>query len=284
MTRIDAHHHLWELSRRPQGWLDPPEMAPIRRDFTESDYAATAAEAQIGRSVLVQVLPDADETREFLALAARSPIVAAVVGWADLTRPDLADELGALARTPGGDRLRGIRHLVQAEPDPRWLARDDVRAGLRRVAAAGLSYDLLVVPHQLPAAIETVRAVPELHFVLDHLAKPPIASGELEPWAGLIRELAAEPNVTAKLSGLITEADWTGWDAAGLRPYVEVALDAFGPGRLMFGSDWPVSLLAGTLPTWAQTAQTLLADAGLSAAELDLVFQGTARRVYRLAG
>ncbi|MGW5265769.1 amidohydrolase family protein [Microbispora sp. NPDC004025] len=280
---VDAHHHLWELSRRPQTWLDPPRMAPIRRDFTPSDHAAVAAEAGIGSSVLVQVLPDAEETREFLALAARSDTVAAVVGWADLTRPDLAAELAALAASPGGELLRGIRHLVQGEPDPRWLARDDVREGLRQVAAAGLVYDLLVLPHQLPAAIETVRALPELTFVLDHLAKPPVASGELEPWAGLIRELAAEPNVTAKLSGLITEADWDDWDAARLRPYADVALDAFGPGRLMFGSDWPVCLLAGALPLWAETVRALLTDAGLSAAERDAVFRGTAERVYRLS-
>ncbi|MEN3540419.1 amidohydrolase family protein [Microbispora sp. ZYX-F-249] len=281
-TIVDAHHHLWELSRRPQTWLDPPHMAPIRRDFTPSDYAAVAAQARIGSSVLVQVLPDAEETREFLALAARSDTVAAVVGWADLTRPDLAAELAALAAAPGGELLRGIRHLVQGEPDPRWLARDDVREGLRQVAAAGLVYDLLVLPHQLPAAIETVRALPELTFVLDHLAKPPVASGELEPWAALVRELAAEPNVTAKLSGLITEADWDDWDAARLRPYADVALDAFGPGRLMFGSDWPVCLLAGALPLWAETVRALLTDAGLSAAERDAVFRGTAERVYRL--
>ncbi|MEV7805530.1 amidohydrolase family protein [Microbispora sp. NPDC088329] len=279
---VDAHHHLWELSRRPQTWLDPPRMAPIRRDFTPSDYADVAAEARIGRSVLVQVLPDAEETREFLALAARSDTVAAVVGWADLTRPDLSAELAALAAAPGGELLRGIRHLVQGESDPRWLARDDVREGLRQVAAAGLVYDLLVLPHQLPAAIETVRALPELTFVLDHLAKPPVASGELEPWAGLVRELAAEPNVSAKLSGLITEADWDDWDAARLRPYADVALDAFGPGRLMFGSDWPVCLLAGALPLWAETVRALLTDAGLSAAERDVVFRGTAERVYRL--
>ncbi|WP_169985135.1 amidohydrolase [Microbispora sp. H10836] len=279
---VDAHHHLWELSRRPQTWLDPPKMARIRRDFTASDYAAVAAEARIGSSVLVQVLPDAEETREFLALAARSDTVAAVVGWADLTRPDLAAELAALAASPGGELLRGIRHLVQGESDPRWLARDDVREGLRQVAAAGLVYDLLVLPHQLPAAIETVRALPELAFVLDHLAKPPVASGELEPWAGLVRELAAEPNVTAKLSGLITEAAWDDWDAARLRPYADVALDAFGPGRLMFGSDWPVCLLAGALPLWAETVRALLTDAGLSAAERDAVFRGTAERVYRL--
>ncbi|MEU7891176.1 amidohydrolase family protein [Microbispora bryophytorum] len=282
-TRVDAHHHLWDLSRRPQTWLDPPEMAPIHRDFALSDYASATAGTGIGRSVLVQVLPDAEETREFLALAAGSRTVAGVVGWADLTRPDLADELAALAASPGGALLRGIRHLVQGESDPRWLARDDVRRGLRQVAAAGLVYDLLVLPHQLPAAIETVRAVPELTFVLDHLAKPPIASGELDPWAGLIGELAAEPNVTAKLSGLITEAG-DDWDAAALRPYVDVALDAFGPRRLMFGSDWPVCLLAGSLPLWSETVSALLTDAGLTAADHEAVFRTTATRVYRLEG
>ncbi|WP_248963849.1 amidohydrolase family protein [Sphaerisporangium perillae] len=282
MTRIDAHHHIWDLSRRPQTWLHPPEMAPIRQDFTLADHASEAARAGIGRSVLVQVLGDAQETREFLALAEKSDTVAAVVGWADLTRPDLADELAALAASPGGQLLRGIRHLVQGEPDPRWLARDEVREGLGRVAAAGLTYDLLVAPHQLPAAIETVRVVPELGFVLDHLAKPSIASEKLEPWAGLIRELAAEPNVTAKLSGLITEAAWDDWDAEALRPYVDFALDAFGPGRLMFGSDWPVCLLAGSLPAWTETAEALLTDAGLSSDERDAVFHGTATRVYRL--
>ncbi|MEO3859482.1 amidohydrolase family protein [Acrocarpospora sp. B8E8] len=282
MTNIDAHHHLWDLSSRPQPWLTTPEMASLHRDFILSDYAATAAEAQIGGSVLVQVLPDAQETREFLALAARSETVAAVVGWADLTRPDLPDELGALSGSPGGEFLRGIRHLVQGEPDTRWLARDEVRAGLRQVAAAGLVYDLLVLPHQLPAAIETVRALPELSFVLDHLAKPPIASGELQPWADLVRQLAAEPNVAAKLSGVSTEAGRTNWDASVLRPYVEVALDAFGPERLMFGSDWPVCLLAGSLPAWTETARTLLADAGLTPAEQEAVFGGTATRIYHL--
>ncbi|MEU6431234.1 amidohydrolase family protein [Microbispora sp. NPDC046973] len=284
MTYIDAHHHVWDLSRRPQPWLEPPEMAPIRRDFTLSDHASTAARAGIGKSVLVQVLPDAQETREFLASAAETGTVAGVVGWADLTRPDLADELAALAASPGGHLLRGIRHLVQGEPDPRWLTRDEVRRGLRQVAAAGLVYDLLVLPHQLPAAIETVRAVPELNFVLDHLAKPPIASGELEPWAGLIGELAAEPNVTAKLSGLITEATWDDWDAVALKPYTAVALDAFGPERLMFGSDWPVCLLAGSLPTWAETVRELLVHAGLSNAERDAVLGATAARTYRLDG
>nr|WP_062340618.1 amidohydrolase family protein [Herbidospora sakaeratensis] len=278
---VDAHHHLWDLSRRPQDWLTSPEMKILYRDFSPADYAATAAEAGVGRSVLVQVLADAEETREFLRTAAESETIAAVVGWADLTRPDLPEELAALAASPGGGLLRGVRHLVQAEPDPAWVARDDVRAGLRHVASAGLTYDLLVAPHQLPAAIETVRALPDLGFVLDHLAKPAIAAGELRSWEVLLRRLAAEPNVTAKLSGLITEADRERWDAEALRPYVEVAIDAFGPDRLMFGSDWPVCLLAGSLPRWTDTVRTLLAD--LPEGDRQAVFSGTAERVYRLS-
>lgn len=282
MTVIDAHHHLWDLTSRAHDWLTAPEVRPIQRDFSPADYDATAAEAGISRSVLVQVLADADETREFLAVAAASPTIGAVVGWADLTRPDLPKELDALRASPGGDLLRGIRHLVQAEPDPAWLNRDDVREGLRHVGEAGLGYDLLVTPAQLPAAIDTVRALPEVNFVLDHLAKPPIESGRLQPWAGLLGTLAAEPNVTAKLSGMITEAGWTTWDAAALRPYVDVALEAFGPARLMFGSDWPVCLLAGTLPAWTDTARTLLAEAGLPAEDQAEILSGTAARVYRM--
>ncbi|GII32964.1 amidohydrolase family protein [Planotetraspora mira] len=282
MTRIDAHHHIWDLARREQPWLDAAEMAPIRRNFTLTDYARVSAQAEVTRSVLVQVSADAQETREFLALAAASEVVAGVVGWADLTASDLPDELDALASSPGGGLLRGVRHLVQGEPDPRWLSRDDVRRGLRNVAAAGLTYDLLTLPHQLPAAIETVRALPELSFVLDHLSKPPIATGELEPWAGWIRELADLPNVTCKLSGMITEAEWDGWNVSGLSPYADVVLDAFGSERIMFGSDWPVCLLAGAYTDWADAAETLLITAGLSATERDAVFHGTAARVYQL--
>ncbi|WP_066367323.1 amidohydrolase family protein [Herbidospora mongoliensis] len=279
---IDAHHHLWDLSARPQDWLETPHLRPIFRDFSPSDYAATSAEAGIDRSVLVQVLADAQETREFLALAARSDTIGAVVGWADLTRPDLPGELDALRASPGGEFLRSIRHLVQAEPDPDWLRRKDVRRGLRHVGAAGLTYDLLVAPHQLSAAIETVRALPGVNFVLDHLGKPPISAGRSQLWAALLTRLAAEPNVTAKLSGIITEADWNTWDAAVLGPYVDVALEAFGPRRLMFGSDWPVCLLAGTLPVWTETVKTLLKGAGLPAAEQAEIFSGTATRVYRI--
>ncbi|MGH6655821.1 MAG: amidohydrolase family protein [Actinocrinis sp.] len=278
---IDAHHHLWDLGRREQGWLDAPELAPIRRTFTVADLRGPAAAAGVDRSVLVQVLPSVPETREFLAEAARSDLVAGVVGWVDLTAPDAADRLAALREAPGGDRLVGIRHLVQGEADQRWLCRDDVRRSLRAVADAGLCFDLLTLPNQLPAAIETVRALPGATFVLDHLSKPPIAARGTQPWAALLRELAAEPNVYCKLSGMVTEAGTAHWTVDDLRPYADVVLDAFGPARVMFGSDWPVCLLAASYEEVAQIAGQL--TAGLSAVERAEVFGATAARAYRLA-
>ena len=278
--KIDAHHHVWELSRRPQPWLDPPRMAALRRDFTLGDLVPEAKAAGIDRTILVQVLPDLEETLEFLAVAAGSNLVAGVIGWADLTAPSLPRVLADLGAARGGARLVGVRHLVQSEPDPEWLNRTDVRRGLRTVADAGLAYDLLTLPHQLPAAIETVRALPELTFVLDHLSKPPVTSGQLEPWASRIRELSREPNVFCKLSGMVTEAG-AGWTVGQLRPYADTVLDAFGPSRVMFGSDWPVCLLAAEYPVVCVAAQRL--TAGLRPDERADVFAGTAVRAYRLS-
>ncbi|GAB2909184.1 amidohydrolase family protein [Streptomyces mayteni] len=281
MGRIDAHHHVWDLARRPHDWLAGPETSAIRRSFGLADLAAPAAAAGVTRTVLVQVLPEVAETAEFLALAADDELVAGVVGWVDLTLGDaVAERLAALREGPGGELLVGVRHLVQGEPDARWLCRPDVRRGLAAVAAAGLAYDLLVLPHQLPAALDTVRALPGLTFVLDHLAKPPIAAGSRQPWARLIGELAVEPNVYAKLSGLVTEADHATWTVAALRPYAETALTAFGTGRLMFGSDWPVCLLAASYAEVVGATEEL--TAGLGPAERADVFGGVAARAYRL--
>jgi L-fuconolactonase len=280
VIRIDAHHHLWDLSARPQEWLDESELKPIRRDFGLADLREVTGAAGVDATVLVQVLPDVEETAEFLALAGESELVAGVVGWVDLTAPDVAEQLDRLRRGPGGERLVGIRHLVQAEPDPDWLTRPDVVAGLHAVRDAGLVYDLLTWPHQLTAALEVVRALPDLVFVLDHLSKPDIAGRLVEPWATRLSELAAEPNVVAKVSGLVTEADWSRWTVADLRPYVDIALEAFGPDRLMVGSDWPVCLLAADYERVFATAAELLD--GCSAAERDLVSGGTAARVYGL--
>ncbi|MDX3187005.1 amidohydrolase family protein [Streptomyces sp. MN03-5084-2B] len=276
--RVDAHHHLWQTSVRRHAWLDGADTAAIRRDYTTADLRAAAA--GIDATVLVQVLPDFEESVEFLAIAAAEPLIAGVVAWLDLTGSPARD-IERLRSAPGGELLTGIRHLVQAEPDPRWLEREDVLAGLAAVRDAGLVYDLLVAPHQLPAATAAVRALPGLTFVLDHLAKPPIATGEREPWATELATLAREPHVVAKLSGLVTEADRERWTPADLRPYAETALAAFGPDRLMLGSDWPVCLLAGTYAEVMDAADSLLED--LTPAEQDAVRGGTATRVYGLA-
>ncbi|MFD9907325.1 amidohydrolase family protein [Streptomyces sp. NPDC059063] len=279
-TVVDAHHHVWDLAVRDQDWITGPEMAPIRRTFTLDDLAPHARAAGVGATVLVQTVTVADETPEFLALAADSDLVAGVVGWTDLTRPDVADTLAGLRQLPGGEHLVGIRHQVQAEPDPAWLLRADVQRGLAAVADAGLRYDLVVLPHHLPACVEAAARLPRLTFVLDHLGKPPVASGDLEPWASSLRALAALPNTVCKLSGLVTEADWRSWTVAGLRPYADTALDAFGPDRLMVGSDWPVCELAASYEDVLAVARELMDS--LSDAERAEAFGGTARRVYGL--
>ncbi|TWP51109.1 amidohydrolase family protein [Lentzea tibetensis] len=275
---VDAHHHLWDLSVRDQDWITDPPMGVIRRSFDVSDLAS-AAEG-VSASVLVQTVCVPEETPEFLAVAADSPLVGAVVGWTDLTSPAIGDALAGLRSERGGEWLRGIRHQVQGEADPEWLCRRDVWRGLAQVGAAGLVYELLTLPHQLPAARRTVAALPNVQFVLDHCSKPPIASGAVDEWAELVRSLAEHENVTCKLSGLVTEADWASWKVDDLRPYFEVVLDAFGPSRLMFGSDWPVCLLAASYGEVVDAASTLTAE--LSAAERDEIFSGTATRVYGL--
>lgn len=278
--RVDAHHHVWDLEVRDQPWLAAAAMTPIRRSFLIEDLAPVARSAGVTATVLVQTITVPEETPEFLALADETDLVAAVVGWVDLTAESVADDLAALRDGPGGRWLRGIRHQVQGEPDPRWLTRQDVHRGLTAVGEAGLVYDLLTLPHQLPAAIETVGALSDVQFVLDHCSKPLIAAGEIEPWASHLRALARHDNVVCKLSGLVTEADWAQWTVDQLRRYADVALDAFGPRRLMFGSDWPVCLLAATYADVVAASEQLTAD--LSPTERAAVFGGTACTAYRI--
>jgi L-fuconolactonase len=275
--RIDAHHHVWDLAVRDQPWT--ADLPGLHRSFDLAELRPSLLAHGVDATVVVQTITVADETPELLALAAREPLVAGVVGWVDLISPDVADRLAALQAESG--RLVGIRHQVQGEPDPRWLCRDDVRRGLAAVADAGLVYDLLVVPPQLPAAIETVAALPELTFVLDHAGKPAIAAGAgLASWRSDIRALAALPNVAVKLSGLITEADHATWTVDQLRPYVRTLLDAFGADRVMFGSDWPVCLLAGSYDDVITAAEVL--TGGLDAREQAAVFGRTAAQWYRI--
>ena len=277
--RIDAHHHLWDLGRRPQPWLTGEALAPIDRTFTLDELRPHLAAHGIDATVVVQSSSSLDETRELLDAAAGSGgLIAGVVGWADLTDPELPTVLASLA---GAGPLVGIRHQVQDEADPWWLARPEVRDGLAAVAAAGLVYDLLVTPRELPAALDTVAALPELHFVLDHGAKPPIASGDWQPWADRITELAALPNASCKLSGLITEADWHAWRPQDILPYARHLLTAFGPERVLFGSDWPVCTLAGQYADAYALAEQ--AVAALPPSDRAAVLGDTATRVYNLA-
>ena len=280
MRVVDAHHHLWDLDVRDQDWITGAALVPLRRDFLLGEYRPLADANGVTASVVVQTVTVPGETPELLALAASSDLIAGVVGWTDLTAPDIADHIAALTERPDGGRLVGLRHQVQSEPDPDWLTRPDVLRGLAAVARAGLVYDLVITSGQLAAAARAAAAVPDLTFVLDHLGKPPIAAAHTDPWAADLRRLAALPNTVAKLSGLVTEADWHRWQVADLRPYAEVALDAFGPARLMFGSDWPVCTLAASYPDVLAAARDL--TAGLTPAEREAVFAGTATAVYGL--
>ena len=263
---IDAHHHFGGPA--PTGAHGPDELWP---------------ELQAGRITgTVLAVPEASsqQTRELLALAAGIPWVMGVVGWVDLTRGDVAGAIRALREGPGGELLVGLRHPVRDEADPGWLARDDVRAGLAAIADTGLTFDLGVCPRELPAAIATCAARPDVRFVLEHLACPPIASGDLMAWGRGILELAELSNVSATLSGLVAEADPHTWSIDDLRHPVELAVDAFGPERLMLGSDWPDCLESGTYADVIDSVRYLLAE--LPEHQQDEIRGSTAVRVYRL--
>lgn len=275
---VDAHHHLWDLAVRPQPFLDSnPVLAPLRRAFSLANLAPLAAAAGIGRTVVVQTVTEPAETTELMALADAGGLIAAVVGWADLTDARVGESLASLRAAPGGQFLAGIRHPLLTEPDPLWLSRPDVRRGLNAVAAAGLVFDLVLPPALLPAAVRAVADVPDLTFVLDHLGNVDVtADGPPDAaWARSFRALAALPNVVCKLSGILGEAT-----ADRLRPYAEIALEAFGPERLMFGSDWPVSTLSGGYGDVVAAARAL--TAGLTAPERAAVLADTACAVYRI--
>ncbi|WP_265520384.1 amidohydrolase family protein [Oerskovia flava] len=277
---VDAHHHLWVRARHPQDWIDPTSMAAIDADFTPDDLAAATSGHGIEGTVVVQSVSSTSETLDLLDVAAGSSLVRGVVGWVDVRAPDVPERLARLRAARGGDRLVGIRYMVQAEADPRFLDRDDVRRGIAAVAADDLVFDLVVRDHQLAAVVRLVEAQPQSRFVLDHLGKPPLADGHLATWSADLARLASCPNVSAKLSGLVTEARWDDWTPRDLRPAVDHALETFGADRLLYGSDWPVSLLAASYGRWVEALDDLLA--GLSPAEQHAVWQGTARRVYGL--
>lgn len=276
---VDAHHHFWDPAAAEYPWLTD-ELAVIRRRFGPEDLAPEVVAAGVEATIVVQTRSSLDESRELLAVAGGSSFVRGVIGWVDLANPGVADVLGELRSGPGGERLVGIRHQVHDEPDPAWLVRPDVRRGIRAVGAAGLAYDLLVRARELPAALALARSLPDVRFVVDHLAKPLIAARAGEPWSMRIGLFQSLDNVACKVSGLVTEADWSGWQVEDLRPYVERAIAVFGAGRLLFGSDWPVCLLAAGYGQVLDAARQLT-DA-LSTSERAAVFGDNARAIYRL--
>ena len=276
---VDAHHHFWDPATADYPWLTD-ELAAIRRAFGPDDLAPLVAAFGIDATILVQTRSSLPETEAFLATAAATPFVRGVVGWVDLRDPAVDEAIAGLRAGPGGGRLVAIRHQVHDEADPDWLGRADVRRGIAAVGRAGLAYDLLVRARELPAARALVGALPDVRFVVDHLAKPAIRNGSDPAWTEAVGSFQGLPNVWWKVSGLVTEADWQAWRPPDLQPFVDRILEIAGPDRLLFGSDWPVCLLAAPYDVVLSTARSLIA--GLSASEQSAILGGTAVAVYGL--
>ncbi len=236
----DAHQHFWIYRPADYDWIGPG-METLQRDHLPAELYPQIQAVGFDRTVAVQACQTLDETRWLLQLADRYAWIRGVVGWVDLCRPDAGEQLAALAAHP---RLVGVRHVVQAEPDDRFVLREDFQRGIGQLAALDLTYDLLLYPRHLPPAYELVRRFPDQRFVLDHIAKPSIGAGTLQPWADDLRRLASLPNVWCKVSGMVTEADWATWRSADYRPYLDTVFAAFGVERILLGSDWPVCTLA----------------------------------------
>jgi len=242
--RVDSHHHLWDLSIRPQDWMVGDGMEPVARNFDTNDLRSAIAGTKIEKTVLVHATTTYDETYELLEIAQSDETVIAVVGWLQIDSPDAIAHCEKYLEAPGGSYLKGIRDVAQDLPDSNYLAKPQSIATVQQLGKMGLTYDILTKTPELRAAIDLVKACPDVQFVLDHISKPYIAKGEFEPWKSLITELASFENVSCKISGMVTEAKWNIWKTEDFAPYVDHIIESFSPQRLMFGSDWPVALLA----------------------------------------
>jgi L-fuconolactonase len=273
--KIDAHHHMWKYSATEYGWITP-EMRVIKRDFLPQDLEPLMHHFDIDGTVAVQARGTLEETNWLLDLADKHPIIRGVVGWVPLT--DGARVKPVLEKLSGRAKLRGVRHVVQDEPDANFILRPDFNEGVAALREFKLRYDILIFERHLPAAIQFVDRHPNQTFILDHVAKPRIKDGILTPWDRNMRELAKRQNVYCKLSGMVTEADPQRWTPALLQPYIDVVLAAFGPRRIMYGSDWPVVLLAGDYERWYRTVTVAISK--LSKPEQDRIMGETAREAY----
>ena len=273
--RIDAHQHFWHFDPVRDSWITE-EMSVIRKDFLPRDLEPLLAREDIQGTVAVQADQSEDETRFLLELSEQHPFIMGVVGWVDLLASNLRERLEHFSEF---ERFKGVRHIARAESD-HFLARGDVVRRIGMLAEFDLTYDILVYQHQLPAVLSLVRRLPDQPFVLDHMAKPLIGEGIVEPWATHMKELASHGNVCCKVSGMVTEAKWAGWSPQDLGPYLDVVFEAFGPHRLMFGSDWPVCLLAAEYGDVMASVQAYAR--GLSESEQEGIFGENAVRFYNL--
>ena len=274
--KIDSHQHFWRYDAARDAWITD-SMAVLKRDFLPGDLAAELKANGIDASIAVQADPSESETTVLLELAEKNEQIAGVVGWVDLLSPRVAERLEYFSHFT---KLRGFRHIAQAEPDDRFLAREQFVKGVAQLHAFGFTYDILIYPRQLPAAIDLVKRLPEQRFVIDHLAKPGVKSAQISAWAAQMREIAQNKNVFCKISGLVTEADWKHWKADEFKPYLDVVFGAFGADRLMFGSDWPVCLLAATYGQVKQLIDNYVK--GFPQSDQDKIFGGNAARFYGL--
>ena len=279
--RIDSHHHLWDLSIRPQEWMVGDGMEPVARNFNTDDLRAAIAGTKIEKTVLVHATTTYDETYELLEIAETDETVIAVVGWLQIDSPDAISHCEKYLEAPGGSYLKGIRDVAQDLPDSNYLAKPQSIATVQQLGKMGLTYDILTKTPELKAAIDLVKACPDVQFVLDHISKPYIAKGEIEPWKSLITELASFENVSCKISGMVTEAKWNNWKSEDFAPYVDHIIESFSPQRLMFGSDWPVALLAA--PSYSKVVQ-LAEDltATMSETENELFWRKNALSAYKI--
>tara|TARA_B100000609_G_C17147594_1_gene399035 strand:+ start:204 stop:1031 length:828 start_codon:yes stop_codon:yes gene_type:complete len=273
---IDAHHHFWKYNEADYGWI-PDEMSVLRRDFLPADLKTALSGTGVEGVVSVQARQSLEETEWLLSLAAENDFIKGVVGWVPLVSEKLDEVLSGLINYK---KLKAVRHVVQDEPDPEFILRDDFNNGIALLQEYDLVYDILVFERHLPQTIEFVDRHPRQQFVLDHIAKPLIMAGDMEPWATNIYELAKRDNVYCKLSGMVTEADIKSWSEAQLKPYFKVVIEAFGPQRLMFGSDWPVCLAASEYSRWLEAVEYAISDFSLE--EQRAIMGGNATKVYDL--
>jgi L-fuconolactonase len=274
--KIDAHQHFWRYAPQTHAWIDD-SMRSLRRDFLPADLEPLLRDAGFDGCIAAQAQQDIAETEWLLSLAGQHPFIIGVVGWVDLCAENVAADLRRLS---ANDKLTGVRHIVQDEPDDRFMLRPEFMRGIAALAEFDLAYDILIYPRQMSAAVELTQAFPEQRFVLDHLGKPQIRDGELHAWAKGIAALSRQRNVFCKLSGMVTEADWHNWTPAEFTPYLDTAMDWFGPERSMIGSDWPVCTLAGAYPAVIDIVRDYTAR--LSPEDRDAIFGGTAARFYHL--